>query len=89
MPLNYHLTYSFDGTQSDVDNCLQVLEAGYNVNIVYNKDRNKNMLNDIDAGIPHKWGYQMYDNELHDLRFTDARPVILISKEKGYSDIAI
>ena len=89
MPLNYHLTYSFDGTERDVDNCLDVLEAGHNVNVVYSKTNYDKMLNDIDFGILHKWGYPMYDNEIHDLRFTDARPVVLISKEKGYSDLAV
>ena len=89
MPLNYHLTYSFDGTEEDVDNCLEVLEAGHNVNVVYNKASYLTMLIRIMDGEPHKWGYQMYDNELHDLRFTDARTLVLISKEKGYSNIAV
>lgn len=89
MPINYHLTYSFDGTERDVDNCLEVLEAGYNVNVVYNKISYKKMINVTDSGSLHKWGYPIYDNEVHDLRFTDARPVVLVSKEKGYSEIAI
>ena len=85
MPHNYHLTYSFDGREEDVDNCKLVLQHGYNVNVVHNKITYK-ASNHAETRI---WDYPTYDNEEHDLRFTDARPLVLLGKEKGYSNIAI
>jgi hypothetical protein len=38
MPINYHLTYSYDGTPEDNDNALQILNAGKNVMVVLSKE---------------------------------------------------
>lgn len=96
MPLNYHLTYSYNGKESDIPNCEEVLSNGYNVNVVHSKINYKKALFNIrlseQAGHTNsmlKWGVPMYDNEQHDLRFTDPRPCVLVGCEKGYSDIAI
>ena len=85
MPANYHLTYSFDGRELDVANAKEVLGHGHNVMVVHNKENYKHA--SISNG--QIWGYPTYDAEEHDLRFTDPRPVVLIGKEKGYSQIAI
>jgi len=37
MPLNYHLTYSYDGTKEDLVNCLAVLKSGFNVKMILKK----------------------------------------------------
>ena len=86
---NYHLTYSFNGQESDIQNCLDVLSAGHNVNVVYSKDNYNKNLSLIKAGALHPWGYPMLDNEQHDLRFCDVSPSINIAKEKGYSKLAV
>jgi hypothetical protein len=85
MPANYHLTFSFDGRELDVDNAKEVLGHGHNVMVVHNKENYKH------ASISNSriWGYPTHDAEEHDLRFTDPRPVVLVGREKGYSQIAI
>ena len=88
MPMNYHLTYSFDGTEADVANANEVLKNGWNVNIIHTKSNYKRIIAKISEGYKI-WGYPVFDNELNDLRFLDARPMVLIGKEKGYSNIAI
>ncbi len=87
-PINYHLTYSYDGSEKDIDNAKAVLKAGYNVHVVHNKV-NYSKAQERMASNQKMWGYQMLDNEPDDLRFLDPRPAVLCGKEKGYSDIAI
>jgi hypothetical protein len=87
-PINYSLTYSYDGTEEDIENCQAVLQAGHNVNVVHNKVNYKKAL-EGNAEDRQMWGYPMHDNEIHDLRFLDPRPAVMCGKEKGYSDIAI
>ena len=97
MPINYHLTYSYNGKESDIPNCEEVLSNGYNVNVVHSKINYKKALFNIKLSKQWKsttnsmlkWGVPMRDNEQHDLRFTDPRPCVLVGCEKGYSDIAI
>jgi hypothetical protein len=89
MPINYHLTYSFDGTEADVANAKEVLSNGWNVSVIYNKNNYKTNMAHIGQDTLHQWGFPTFDNELNDLRFLDARPQVLIGKEKGYSNIAI
>jgi hypothetical protein len=89
MPLNYHLTYSYDGTDKDVANAKEVLKNGWNVNVIHTKMSYDINLKRIDRGQEHAWGYPMFDNELNDLRFLDVRPMVLIGREKGDSGIAI
>jgi hypothetical protein len=89
MPMNYHLTYSYDGTEEDVANAMEVLENGWNVNVIHTETSYNNNLARISKGQKHAWGYPMFDNELNDLRFLDAKPMVLIGKEKGYSNIAV
>jgi hypothetical protein len=86
---NYHITFSFDGSEQDIPNALDVLDHGHNVNVVYNQNGYDALKPRIDAHSLHKFGAPMYDNEAHDLRFADVSPIVLISREKGYSKIAI
>ena len=48
MPLNYHLTYSFDGRESDIKNCLEILEHGHNVQMILTKPHYKKWLKEAD-----------------------------------------
>jgi hypothetical protein len=87
---NYHLTYSYNGRSDDIDNCLEVLRAGENVNVVYTKPSFKDYSRRGGPGDPRvKWGYPMLNSEISDLRFLDPSPVVLIGCEKGYSHIAV
>lgn len=88
MPLNYHLTYSFDGTDEDIPNCLELLHKGHNVAVVYTKEHYKHLLSS-DEELNHPWGYPMYDNEITDNRFLDPSPAVMFGREKGTSNIAI
>lgn len=91
MPINYHLTYSYDGSPEDIPHAMKILENGHNVAIVHTKKNYKKFLEDNAASensLIHPWGYKMVNNELSDNRFLDPSPVILVGKEKGHSDIA-
>jgi len=92
MPINYHLTYSYDGTESDVYYAKEILDNGHNVAMVYSKTNYKEFINKLEGhrgDLIHKWGYKMLDNESSDNRFLDPSPVILIGKEKGYTNISL
>lgn len=92
MPINYHLTYSYDGTEEDIPNAKEILNNGHNVAIVYSKPNYKDFLERLAAsggGLVHTWGYPMVNNETSDNRFLDPSPVILIGKEKGFSNISV
>ena len=105
MPLNYHLTYSFDGRESDIKNCLEVLEHGHNVQMILTKPHYKKWNEEADNNV--KWVQKKYtyhktwftrgipkpytciDGDDHDLRFLDPSPVVLMGREKGYSELAV
>ena len=69
-PKNYHLTFSLN--ESNYDDSIEVLKAGGNVAIVF---RNK---------LPETYkGFKVVNGDLHDLRFTDPKNVIVGLKAKG------
>jgi len=67
---NYHLTFSFSG--ENFAECMAALKHGINVAVVFS------------GGMPAEWhGYQVINGDASDLRFTDARGVIVGLKSKG------
>lgn len=67
---NYHLTFSFSG--SNLTECIQALEHGINVAVVFS------------GPLPEVWhGYPVIDGDKSDLRFTDPAGVIVGLKAKG------
>lgn len=64
LPLNYHLTYSYGG--GDTNNAMWCLDNGVNVAVVFDTPRNKPLPS-------HHWGYEVVDGDKHDLRFLDQR----------------
>ena len=70
-PKNYHLTFS--RSESNEEECLQVLRAGMNVTAVF-RDRN----------FPAKWkGFRTYSGDETDLRFLDPSPRVIALYAKG------
>lgn len=66
---NYHLTYSFSG--DNMEKCLEALKHGVNVAVVFDK-------------LPKThWGYPVVNGDETDLRFLDAKGVIVGLKAKG------
>jgi hypothetical protein len=67
---NYHLTFSFSGT--NMAECMKALDHGVNVAVVF-------------AGeLPATWqGYRVVDGDQNDLRFLDAKGVIVGLSTKG------
>jgi hypothetical protein len=67
---NYHLTFSFSGT--NMAECMKALDHGVNVAVVF-------------AGeLPATWqGYRVVDGDQSDLRFLDAKGVIVGLSTKG------
>lgn len=71
IPANYHLTFSL--SESNDADALQVLKRGYSVAAVFR-----------DANLPDTlWGYAVTNGDETDLRFLDARGVIIGLKAKG------
>jgi hypothetical protein len=69
LPENYHLTFSRSET-NDAE-CMQALELGYNVAMVFDN-------------VPKNYrGYDVIDGEKSDLRFLDEKNVIVGLKAKG------
>jgi len=69
MPSNYHLTFS--ATEDNHDECLEVLRAGGNVAMVFDK-------------VPLYYdGYEVINGDESDLRFNDKKNVIVGLKAKG------
>ena len=64
LPLNYHLTYSFSGTQQSLRYCDKVIQNGFNVAVVFDCKREKPLLT-------HWRSYRVKDGDTHDLRFLD------------------
>jgi hypothetical protein len=70
MPANYHLTFS--RSESNQAECEQVLKAGGNVAVVFEKTLPATYL-----------GYKVINADETDLRFTDEKNVIVGLKAKG------
>jgi hypothetical protein len=67
---NYHLTFSFSGT--NLEKCLEALQNGINVTVVFR------------GQLPETWnGHQVIDGDVSDLRFLDPTGVIVGLKAKG------
>ncbi len=65
---NYDLTFSYDGHNKEL--CLQLLEEGYRVAVVF-KTLPRNF-----------WGYEVIDGDLYDMRYRDPKNVIVGLKFK-------
>ena len=70
LPSNYHLTFS--RSEDNQDDCTEVLKAGGNVAVVFEKTLPANYL-----------GYKVINGDESDLRFTDEKNVIVGLKAKG------
>ena len=67
---NYHLTFSFSGTNER--DCIAALEHGVNVAVVFH------------GALPDTWqGYKVVDGDKNDLRFLDPKGVVVGLKAKG------
>jgi hypothetical protein len=78
MPSNYHLTFSRAETLRSAADTMQVAEMGGNVAVVFGG-----------KALPETWnGLRVIDGTLTDLRFTDARGVVvgLLAKGKAKRD---
>lgn len=64
LPLHYHLTYSYDG--GDTDNALWCLNNGVNVAVVFDTAKGEEL--------PERhWAFDVVDGDTHDLRFLNKR----------------
>ncbi len=83
LPLNYHLTYSFGG--GDTNNAMWCLDNGVNVSVVFDIKRGGELPS-------HHWGVEVIDGDKHDLRFLDqgkrGRIIGLRAKGKAIGVIA-
>ena len=71
---NYQLTFS--RSESNAAECLEALEHGVNVAVVFDTKKGQ--------PLPADWnGVQVIDGDLHDLRFLDAKGVIVGLRAKG------
>lgn len=69
LPRNYHLTFS--RSETNEADCLEVLAAGGNVAVVFDK-------------LPETWhGYRVIDGDKHDLRHLDPKGVVVGLTPKG------
>lgn len=69
LPSNYHLTFSFSG--SNLTNCKEALTNGMNVAVPFIK-------------MPNRWlGHEVIDGDKNDLRFDNGGPYIIGLKAKG------
>ncbi len=70
LPANYHLTFSFSGT--NLADCMRALKHGVNVAVVFS------------GTMPDYWnGCRVINGDASDLRFTDEAGVIVGLKSKG------
>ena len=91
MPINYHLTYSWDGTDKCADYAQTVLDNGHNVAVVLTKAHHAAFMANLEITGGDLLGIHQYtlkNNEDSDNRFLDPSPVILLGREKGKSNIA-
>jgi hypothetical protein len=73
---NYWLTFSHDGNERNVAECMRVLELGINVCVVFGVKKGR--------PLPETWnGYRVIDGDLTDLRFRDGRGVVVGVRAKG------
>lgn len=71
---NYHLTFSHSGT--NLDACIDALQHGVNVAVVFDTRKGH--------ALPETWqGYKVIDGDITDLRFTDAKQVVIGLRAKG------
>lgn len=71
---NYHLTFSHSGR--NVQDCLEALQRGINVAVVFTTRRGE--------ALPNAWnGFPVIDGDLHDCRFLDPRGVVVGLRAKG------
>jgi len=70
MPANYHLTYSFSGTNET--QARKMLALGYSVAVVFR-----------DKAPEEYWGYPVHDGDETDLRFLDPKAHIIALTPKG------
>lgn len=76
VPLNYHLTYSYSGTERSKDAAAEYLGAGTSVAVVFGVKRN--------LPLPNKWnGIDVVDGDLNDFRPADPAPCIVGLRFKG------
>lgn len=77
MPENYHLTYSM--SENNLQNCLDVLEYGGNVAMVFGSTEKKEV-----RKFPFQFlGHQIFNGDEHDLRFLDPKNKIIGLWAKG------
>lgn len=70
LPTNYHLTFSH--TEDNLSECIEALNLGFNVAVVFAKELPKTSL-----------FREVVDGDTHDLRFLDPKGVIVGLKAKG------
>jgi hypothetical protein len=71
---NYSITFSYSG--ENLAESLDALAHGVNVAVVFNTKKG--------AELPEFWnGYRVIDGDMHDLRFLDARGVVVGLRAKG------
>lgn len=79
---NYHLTFS--RSETNHKECIEVLEKGYNVAIVFNKEKYKILTHENNLfNLEDNNFYKVHDGDQHDLRFLDPKNVIIGLKAKG------
>jgi len=70
LPANYHLTFSRH--ESNDAKCIELLERGHNVAVVFGKEK------------PKLWyGFEVIDGDTHDLRHLDKKGVVVGLSPKG------
>lgn len=75
MPTNYHLTFS--RSETNQLECEEVLNAGGNVAVVFEYNKQT-------GALPPSWqGYTVIDGDQSDLRFTDPKNVVVGLSTKG------
>lgn len=76
LPSNYHITFSRSEEEKNHKACLDVLANGGNVAMVFDTKKGKEL--------PQKFnGYKVIDGDLHDVRFTDSKNVVVGLRAKG------
>ena|SRR5215471_4186345 len=73
---NYHITFSYDGANSNHAESMNALAHGVNVAVVFDTKRGKDL--------PRTWeGYAVVDGDVSDLRFKDSKGVVVGLRAKG------
>ena len=81
IPKNYHLTFSFTGY--NWKDCINVLDKGFNVAVVFDIFKTHNMLKKNIVPLPTKYkGYNVLDGDITDYRPFDAKSTIVGLKFK-------